>query len=85
MFNAIKDFDLIVTDIDKWNEVSLLIPLEARPNTYRGWKFERNGLTIDIWPETLQHYLRYGRMDYHGVVYAIDFVNKTIYKSEKIY
>ena len=54
---AESDFDLLVP-LEKWQTVSMLIPMDAKPNKFGGWRFEDDkGNEIDVWPDTLQNYL----------------------------
>lgn len=48
----IKDFDVAVSYSD-WPKVALLIPKNARPTLFGGWKIEENGWEIDVWPSEI--------------------------------
>jgi len=78
----IKDIDVLVTNIDIWNDVALLIPKDAKVNSYGGWKFKTEEIEVDIWPESLEHHLKHGKVEFCGKVYAIDFLNNRVYSSE---
>lgn len=47
-----KDVDVMIP-LARWPEAALLIPPDARPNTFGGWKWEEGGVSIDCWPDTL--------------------------------
>ena len=52
-----RDWDIIVP-WESWRDVALLIPGDARPNTFGGWRFKTHtGHDIDIWPEDLGVYI----------------------------
>lgn len=44
-----RDWDIIIP-FENWAQASLLIPKNATPNTFGGWKCEDEGATIDVWP-----------------------------------
>jgi len=75
-----KDYDLMVTSFDDWYNIALLIPKDATVNSYGGWKFNDNGVEVDVWPETLDHYLTHGKMKRHSNVYAYDFIKERMYR-----
>lgn len=77
----LKDYDLMVTSFDLWYDIALLIPKTATVNSFGGWKFRENGFEVDVWPETLEHYLAHGRLDPEATVYAFDFVKNRMYTS----
>jgi len=77
----LKDYDLMVPTLDQWYEVALLIPKEAKVNSFGGWKFIEKGVEVDVWVESLDHYLKYGKMRMDGEVYAVDYINNTTYQS----
>ena len=80
-FNKLKDFDVMAPDLETWYQISLLIPSNAKVNSYGGWKFKIDNIEVDVWVESLQHYLHHGKMDFGGYVYAIDFLNNRAYTS----
>lgn len=47
-----KDIDIVVP-FDKWHLASSLIPKNAKPNSFGGWKFEEDGIVVDIWPDSI--------------------------------
>lgn len=50
--SALRDFDVLVP-WDQWKYAAILIPAEAKPNTFGGWKATSEGRTVDIWPGDL--------------------------------
>jgi len=80
-----NDFDLLVP-LEKWQTVALLIPNDARPNKFGGWRFKTDfqggEVEVDVWPDTLDNYLRNCKTKYGGKVYAVDFVNNRAFSSE---
>ena len=44
-----KDYDLAIP-FSNWKQAGMLIPIDARPNSFGGWKFYQEGVPIDIWP-----------------------------------
>lgn len=50
--SEIKDLDIMV-EHHYWFLASSLIPREARVNTLGGFKWEEEGLSIDMWPDEL--------------------------------
>lgn len=47
-----KDVNLLVSFRD-WPEVAIHIPPDAKPNTFGGFKWEEDGVSIDMWPGDL--------------------------------
>ena len=78
-----KDYDLIVPP-DKWYIVSLLIPKDAKINSYGGWKFiDKEGNNIDIWPSSIEQYLRqYKGKAKNGCV--LDYMNNKIFTVKEL-
>lgn len=44
-----KDFDVAVP-IGEWQSAAMLIPRDARPNPFGGWKLVSEGAEVDVWP-----------------------------------
>lgn len=44
-----RDWDVAVP-FSEWPEVALLIPKDARPTLFGGWKFVSDGQVVDVWP-----------------------------------
>lgn len=78
-----KDYDLIVPP-EKWYIVSPLIPKNATINMYGGWKFnDEKGNIIDIWPSSIEQYLR----QYKGKskkACVLDYMNNKIFTIEEL-
>lgn len=47
-----KDLDILVP-IENWHLVAALIPENAKPNTFGGWKFVDQDIEIDVWPDNI--------------------------------
>jgi hypothetical protein len=76
-----NDYDLLVP-LDKWQTIALLIPPTARPNKFGGWRFKvQDHIEIDVWPDTLENYLKNCKTKYGGKVYAVDYINNRVYSS----
>jgi hypothetical protein len=76
-----NDYDLLVP-LDKWQTIALLIPETAKPNKFGGWRFkDEKGGEVDVWPDTLQNYLKNCKTKYGGAVYAIDYIANKAYCS----
>lgn len=54
--SKVRDFDILVP-FSQWVGAAMLIPADAKPNTFGGWKFNTvmNGyqIVIDVWPGDL--------------------------------
>ena len=80
------DYDLLVP-LPKWQTIALLIPEDAKPNKFGGWRFsveDQDGeqVEVDVWPDALENYLSQCRTKYGGRVVALDFINNRFYYSE---
>ena len=76
-----NDYDVLVP-LQYWQTVCMLIPETARPNKFGGWRFmDEKGNEIDVWPGSLQEYLRDCKTKYGGAVYAVDYVHNVVYSS----
>lgn len=53
-----KDFDVIVPP-SQWRSAATLIPKDAKPNTFGGWKFSQDGRWIDVWPDNISMMLNH--------------------------
>ena len=79
-----NDYDLLVP-LDKWQTIALLIPETAKPNKFGGWRFyDDKENEIDVWPDTLQNYLKNCKTKYGGKVYAVDYIANKAYSSQMI-
>ena len=48
----VRDFDVLVP-LAYWQQAAQMIPQDATPNTYGGWKCQSEGREVDVWPEDL--------------------------------
>lgn len=44
-----NDLDIVVP-FDHWEAVSAMIPRDAAPNKFGGWRFMDEGVEVDVWP-----------------------------------
>jgi len=49
---TVRDIDIMIP-WSNWSKAALLVPEEAHPNTFGGWKFDKDGVTYDVWPDEL--------------------------------
>ena len=77
-----NDIDLLVP-LEHWQTIAMLIPDTAKPNRFGGWRFEVEGVEIDVWPDTLLNYLSQCRTKYGGVVCAVDFINNRVFSAQQ--
>lgn len=47
-----KDYDILIP-FAYWHIACQLIPRDAHPNTFGGWKCESGGKIVDVWPADL--------------------------------
>jgi hypothetical protein len=47
-----RDIDVMVLH-SEWPKAAQLIPSDAKPNTFGGWKIQADGISIDVWPDDL--------------------------------
>lgn len=47
-----RDYDVLVP-FSHWQEAAMLIPPDAKPNTFGGWKCKSEGQEVDVWPGDL--------------------------------
>jgi len=79
-----NDYDLLVP-LDKWQTIALMIPEDAKPNKFGGWRFmDDKGNEIDVWPDRLHNYLKNCKTKYGGNVVAVDFINNKAYYSQYV-
>jgi len=76
-----NDWDVLVP-LEKWQTLSLLIPSDARPNKFGGWRFTVEGDEIDVWPDSVINYLSNCKSTRGGRVIAMDFINNRIFSSQ---
>jgi len=60
MVPGAKDIDLLVP-WSHWPQAALLIPTDARPNAFGGWKFNSEGVELDVFPGDLAMLLSLGK------------------------
>jgi hypothetical protein len=78
-----NDFDLLVPQ-HKWQTIAMLIPEDAKPNKFGGWRFKVDGdAEVDVWPDSLENYLTQCRSKYGGATIAIDFINNRVFSSSQ--
>lgn len=79
------DFDLLVPH-DKWQTIALLIPNDAVPNKFGGWRFitdhKDTRIEVDVWPGTLQQYLSECKSRHGDGVVVVDFIHNRKYTSD---
>jgi hypothetical protein len=79
-----NDYDLLVP-LEKWQTIALMIPEDAKPNKFGGWRFtDDKGNEIDVWPDTLQNYLGNCKTKYGGKVYALDYIGNKAYSAQSV-
>ena len=47
-----EDVDVMVP-WPEWQEACSLIPRNCTTTLFRGWRFVEDGITVDVWPDTL--------------------------------
>lgn len=48
----VRDWDVAVP-YRNWPKAALIIPKDAKVNTFGGWKCQSDGQTVDVWPDDL--------------------------------
>lgn len=61
--SSVKDFDVVVPLV-RWSQAALLVPRDARPNTFGGWKCESEGRFVDVWPADLVELMQQRMMEH---------------------
>lgn len=49
---TVRDFDVLVP-YGEWQRAALLLPSDAKPNSFGGWKCQSEGREVDVWPGDL--------------------------------
>lgn len=68
--SAAKNMDMLSRDYDilcpfhNWNKLCLIIPSDAKPNSFGGWKFSIDGVEIDLWPGDMSHFMTLPKFEY---------------------
>ncbi len=79
-----NDWDLLVP-LEKWQTIALLIPEDAQPNKFGGWRFKTDkGIEVDVWPDSVTNYLTNCKSTKGGRVVVVDFINNRVFSSEII-
>ena len=60
--HSTRDIDVVVP-YSQWHEASCLIPADAKRNRLGGWKYIREDIIVDIWPEDLFTLMCNDRLD----------------------
>lgn len=50
--HPVRDYDVQVT-FSEWGKAAHLIPRDAVPNSFGGWKCKSDGIEVDVWPGEL--------------------------------
>jgi hypothetical protein len=81
------DFDIVVPH-EKWYLVALLIPEDAKLNKFGGWRFEVNfngeKVEVDVWPDTIERYLRECKTKHDGEVIVVDFIHNKVFATRPL-
>lgn len=78
-----SDYDLLVPFIH-WQIIAPMVPENATPNRFGGWRFDDQGNQVDVWPGDVQHYLQTCKSKYGGQIYAVDYVHNVVYSSKVV-
>lgn len=57
-----RDYDVVVP-LSQWQAASALIPMDAVPNTFGGWKI-KGDVEIDVWPGDLGFVMKHPKSRY---------------------
>lgn len=58
-----RDFDMVVP-YSQWQNACMLIPSDAKPNHFGGWKCISEGVEVDVWPGELSFVMAHGYSTY---------------------
>lgn len=76
-----SDWDILVP-YEKWQTICLMIPESAKPNKFGGWRFKDDkGNEVDVWPGSVEVYLRECKTKYGGSVKVVDFIHNLVFSS----
>lgn len=51
-YSKVRDYDVMIP-YEHWRTAAMLIPRDAAPNTFGGWKCQSDGVEVDVWPGDL--------------------------------
>ncbi len=54
--DKVKDLDIIIP-FEEWNQITGLIPKDAKMNSYGGWRYTEDNILIDVWPDNLNNFM----------------------------
>lgn len=79
-----KDIDILVP-YEAWQRASVFIPMNAKPNAFRGFRFysesKGNKWEVDVWPSSVEHYLSTCKSRHGSTIYVVDFISGLIMTS----
>jgi hypothetical protein len=79
--DSYEDYDLIVPP-EKWHIVSLQISPNARINHHGGFNYtDEKGNEIDIWPCSIDEYLKHCKPAIGKQAYAVDYISSRVFTS----
>lgn len=58
-----RDYDVVVP-FSNWQEASMLIPMDAAPNHFGGWKCMSEQVEVDVWPGDIGWIMQRPQMKY---------------------
>ena len=61
-----RDYDVIIPYY-LWHQASIIIPQDAKINSFGGWKFIDDGFNVDVWPDDITRMLKVAMVEavYH--------------------
>jgi len=58
-----KDYDVAVS-FSEWPNIALLIPKDAKPTLFGGWKFISDKKEVDVWPAEIIDIFAYSKCEW---------------------
>lgn len=58
-----RDVDVMIP-WRNWPQAAAHVPKDAKPSTFGGWKFQQGGVTIDVWPDSLDRLVELARFSW---------------------
>jgi hypothetical protein len=58
-----RDYDVVIP-FSEWQQACMLIPSDAVPNTFGGWKCLSDGFEVDVWPAELSWLMQRPQMKF---------------------